>query len=66
MGKNDIASVLRNDRNGVELKRLRREFEIKRDDVNRDLNFNNRDFVAKAYGAGLALLPELWRLEQRK
>jgi len=66
MGKEDIASVLRDDRNGVELKRLRREFEVKRDDASRDLNFNNRDFVAKAYDAGLTLLPELWRLEQRK
>ena len=66
MGNQDIASVLRDDRNGVELKRLRREFETKRDEVCRATNFNNRDHVAKAYDSGLALLPQLWRLEQRK
>ena len=65
MGKKDIASVLRDDRGGVELRRLQRELKLKRDEICRDQAFDNRDGIAKAYDAGLALLPELWRLEQR-
>ncbi len=66
MGKSDIASVLREDRGGVELRRLQRDLRLKRDNMCCDDALENRDGIARAYDAGLALLPELWRLEQRK
>lgn len=66
MSNQDIASVLREDKGGVELRRLQRDLRLKRDEMGRDESLENRDGIAKAYDAGLALLPELWRLEQRK
>jgi len=65
--KPEVASLLREDRGGVELRRLQRELKSGRDAVcNDDRTAVNRDGVAKAYDAGIALLPEIWRLEQRK
>ena len=66
MGRSDIAKVLRGDRNGVELQRLNREFKLKREELLRTPGLNNRELIAKAYDSSLALLPVLWRLEQRK
>jgi hypothetical protein len=66
MSNQDIASVLRDDKGGVELRRLQRDLRYRRDEVCCDESFENREHIAKAFDAGLALLPELWRLEQRK
>ena len=66
MGNHDIASVLRDDKGGVELRRLQRDLRFRRDEICGDEGFENREHIAKAFDAGLALLPELWRLEQRK
>ena len=66
MGNSDLASVLRYDRGGVELRRIQRDLKQKRDETCGDESIENREKIAKAYDAGLALLPELWRLEQRK
>jgi len=65
MSKSDIAYVLRDDKGGVELRRMQRDLRLRRDEIVRDESVENRDGIAKAYDAGLALLPELWRLEQR-
>lgn len=66
MANSDISTVLREDRGGVELRRIQRELRLGRDTLCNDPNALNRESVAKAYDAGIALLPELWRLEQRK
>lgn len=66
MSKNNLASVLRDDRSGVELRRLQRGLRAERDMICHDPNLLNRESVAKAYDAGIGLLPEIWRLEQRK
>jgi len=66
VSKLDLATVLREDRGGVELGRLQRELRNGRDVICRNPNLVNRESVAKAYDSGIALLPEIWRLEQRK
>lgn len=66
MSKFDLATVLRDDRGGVELRRLQRELREGRDAICRNPNLINRESVAKAYDSGFVLLPEIWRLEQRK
>ena len=66
MSKFDLATVLRDDRGGVELRRLQREMREGRDAICRNPNLINRESVAKAYDSGFVLLPEIWRLEQRK
>lgn len=66
MANSDIASRLRDDRGGAELRRVQRELKLGRDKVCSDPKAINRESVAKAYDSGIALLPELWRLEQRK
>ena len=66
MSKLDLATVLRDDRGGVELRRLQRELRDARDATFRNPELINRESVAKAYDSGIVLLPEIWRLEQRK
>jgi len=66
VSKLDLATVLRADRSGVELRRLQRELRESRDATCRNPDLINPYTVAKAYDSGLALLPEIWRLEQRK
>ena len=66
MSKFDLATVLRDDRGGVELRRLQREMREGRDAICRNPKLINRESVAKAYDSGFVLLPEIWRLEQRK
>ncbi len=66
MSKLDLATVLRDDRGGVELRRLQRELRDARDATCRNPELINRESVAKAYDSGIVLLPEIWRLEQRK
>ena len=66
LSKLDLTTVLCDDRGGVELRRLQRELRDGRDAICRDPNLVNRECVAKAYDSGIALLPEIWRLEQRK
>jgi len=66
VSKFDLATVLREDRGGVELRRLQRELKEGRDATCRNPNLINRECVAKAYDTGIILLPEIWRLEQRK
>lgn len=66
VSKSDLATVLRGDRGGVELRRLQRDLKEGRDAIFRKSNLANRESVAKAYDSGIALLPEIWRLEQRK
>lgn len=66
VSKNDLASVLREDRSGEELRRLQRGLRSERDMICHNLNLVNRESVAKAFDAGIGLLPEIWRLEQRK
>ena len=66
MSKRDLATVLRDDRGGVELRRLQRELRDGRDAICRNPNLINRESVAKAYDSGIVLLPDIWRLGQRK
>ena len=66
MSKLDLATVLRDDRSGVELRRLQRELRDAREAACRNPSLINREGVAKAFDSGIALLPEIWRLEQRK
>jgi hypothetical protein len=66
MANSDIANRLRDDRGGAELRRVQRELRLGRDNFCSDPTAVNREGVAKAFDSGIALLPELWRLEQRK
>jgi len=66
VSKIDLATLLRDDRGGVELRRLQRELKDGRDAICRNPSLVNRESVAKAYDSGIVLLPEIWRLEQRK
>jgi len=49
VSKFDLATVLREDRGGVELRRLQRELKEGRDATCRNPNLINRECVAKAY-----------------
>lgn len=68
MGKDrrGLAETLRSDGSGTELRRMQRELRANRDALNGQTDVANLEAAAKAYDAGIALLPELWRLEQRK
>lgn len=61
-----VAGALRDDGAGIELRRMQRKLRDGRDDLIVRPNVENLELAAKAYDAGIALLPELWRLEQRK
>jgi len=66
LAKTDIKDVLKGDRGGAELRRMQRELSQRREVFCGDPNAVNREDVVRAYDAGITLLPELWRLEQRK
>lgn len=64
--RKDLAETLRCDKSGAAMMEIQRSLKTGRSDLMRHSDGANLELAAKAYDAGIALLPELWRLEQRK